>query len=85
MKVKMLFKLKNQIEKTVKAKAQIQLKDQLEGQIERLTGELERAKEHKVYLEKELERYGLVIRMTEAQIDSAVSRLLKLQEKIQDA
>jgi septal ring factor EnvC (AmiA/AmiB activator) len=66
--------------KQVKKNFQLQLKDQLEGQIDRLTKTMNMDKDHVHFLEEEIGRYRVKIQATENQLNAAVTKLLKLQE-----
>lgn len=65
---------------TVRKNMQLKLKEQLEAQIERLTTGLRQEKDRLEYYQKEVARSQLNIDATEIQINTAVARLLKLQE-----
>lgn len=70
------------VERTLKNNLRLKLKDQLEGQIERLKGQLEREKEHIRYLQEELTKYHLNARNTQTELDLAVLKLLKVDTEL---
>lgn len=65
---------------TVRKNMQLKLKEQLEAQIERLTTALRQEKDRLDHYQTEVSRSQLNIDATEIQINTAVARLLKLQE-----